>query len=147
MVDRSHKGDNAPAVPFLAPDGSPATLASFRGKPLIVNLWATWCGPCVKEMPQLDALAGSTGGRFKLIAISQNMEGKKLVDPFFAEHKLRNLEPYLDKQNVMMTSLSIDSLPLTIMYDARGKEIWRVIGVFDWSGADAKALIEEGAGA
>ncbi|MFW2831133.1 TlpA family protein disulfide reductase [Sphingomonas sp. ID0503] len=144
-VDRTHKGEEAPAVPFTGPDGGPATLASFRGKPLIVNLWATWCAPCVVEMPQLDAIAAGAGGRFELIAVSQDMAGKKEVDPFFAEHKFKALRPYLDKQNVLMEALKAETLPVTIMYDAKGKEIWRVVGKFDWAGAEAKALVEEGA--
>jgi thiol-disulfide isomerase/thioredoxin len=145
-IDRGHKGEAAPAVPFLGPDGGPATLASFRGKPLIVNLWATWCAPCIAEMPQLDAIAAGADGRFQLIAVSQDMAGKREVDPFFAKHGFKALRPYLDKQNVLMDALKADTLPVTIMYDAQGKELWRVVGAFDWAGAGAKALIAEGAG-
>ena len=146
-VDRSHKGEAAPAVPFLGPDGEPATLASFRGKPLVVNLWATWCAPCIREMPQLDALAGGAGDRFRLIVVSQDMAGKRDVDPFFAKQGFKALKPYLDKQNVLMEALKAETLPMTVLYDARGKELWRVVGAFDWAGDEAKALIDEGAGA
>ncbi|PMW91389.1 thioredoxin, partial [Pseudomonas sp. FW215-R2] len=58
-IDRSHKGEAAPTVSFEGPDGKPMTLAAFTGKPVLVNLWATWCGPCVKEMPTLDAAAAT----------------------------------------------------------------------------------------
>ena len=140
-VDITHRGETAPAVPFVAPDGSPATLATWRGKPLMVNLWATWCGPCVKEMPTLDALAAKDG-RFQIVAVSQDMAGQKEVAPFFAKNGFKTLKPYLDKQNVLMEALKMDTLPTTIFYDANGKEQWRVIGAMDWSGTKAQTLID-----
>jgi thiol-disulfide isomerase/thioredoxin len=141
-VDIAHAGKDAPAIPFAGPQGGPATLAAFRGKPLLVNLWATWCGPCVREMPALDALAQREGDRFKIIVVSQDLEGQKKVAPFFAEKKFVTLEPYLDTKNVLMTALETDTLPTTVFYDAKGKEQWRVTGAMDWSGERAKTLIE-----
>jgi thiol-disulfide isomerase/thioredoxin len=141
-VDIANAGKDAPAIPFGGPKGGPATLAAFRGKPLLVNLWATWCGPCVREMPALDALAQRERERLKIIVVSQDLEGEKKVTPFFAEHKFVTLEPYLDTKNVLMTALETDTLPTTIFYDAKGKEQWRVTGAMDWSGERAKTLIE-----
>ena len=141
-VDITNAGAAAPAVPFQRPDGSPATLATFRGKPLMVNLWATWCAPCVKEMPALDTLAGAEAGRFKILTVSQDMAGAKEVTPFFAKKKFAHLEPYLDQKNVLMQELGLDTLPTTIFYDADGKEKWRVLGAMDWKGEKAKKLIE-----
>ena len=149
-VDVSHKGEAAPAVPFLRPDGGPATLTGFRGKPLLVNLWATWCAPCIKEMPTLDRLAQERADDFQLIVVSQDIGGKRAVDPFFAKSGFKALQPYLDKQNVLMTEMKLDTLPITIFYDARGREQWRVIGSMDWAGERAKKLIDDslaGAGA
>lgn len=145
-VDLSHKGEAAPAVPFLRPDGGPATLPGFRGKPLLVNLWATWCAPCIREMPTLDRLAGERADDFQLIVVSQDIAGKRAVDPFFAKSGFKALTPYLDKQNVLMTELTLDTLPITIMYDARGREQWRVIGAMDWKGEQARKLIDEALG-
>src|SRR4051812_48263939 len=65
-IDRSHAGSPAPAAAFTDPDGEPASLADFRGKPLLLNLWATWCGPCVEEMPTLDALAARSGDKLRI---------------------------------------------------------------------------------
>jgi len=142
-LDISHRGGDMPAIPFLAPNDGPATLTQFRGKPLLLNLWATWCAPCVAEMPTLDALAGREKDRFKVMVVSQDMEGRRAVGPFFAKEKLANLEPYLDKQNVLMLALKGgDTLPITIFFDAHGKEQWRITGAMDWTGDKAKALIE-----
>lgn len=141
-VDVSQAGKDAPAVPFGNPQGGPATLATFRGKPLLVNLWATWCGPCVREMPTLDALAARESGRFRTIVVSQDLEGQAVVTPFFAKQKFTALEPYLDSKNVLMAAMETDTLPTTIFYDAQGKEQWRVMGAMDWNGERAKTLIE-----
>ena len=144
-VDRSHKGADVPAIPFLGPDGGPATLAQFRGKPLLVNLWATWCAPCVAEMPTLDALAEREKGRIQVVVVSQDLAGKRAVDPFFEKGGYKMLQPYLHKENVLMLALKSQTLPTTIYYDAKGKEQWRVVGAMDWSGEEARALMEEGA--
>jgi thiol-disulfide isomerase/thioredoxin len=141
-VDITHRGTPAPAVPFQRPDGSPATLATFRGKPLLVNLWATWCAPCVKEMPALDKLAARETARFQVLSVSQDMGGAHDVGPFFAKKKFTMLQPYLDQKNVLMGELGLDTLPTTIFYDAKGKEQWRVLGAMDWSGEKAKTLID-----
>lgn len=141
-VDISHRGTEAPAMPFVGPDGGPATLTQFRGKPLLVNLWATWCAPCIAEMPALDALAAREKDRFELIVVSQDMAGKRAVDPYFAKAGFKTLKPYLDKENVLMLALKSETLPTTIFYDAAGKEQWRVIGAMDWTGEKAKSLID-----
>ncbi len=141
-VDISNAGKQAPAMPFNGPAGGPATLAAFRGKPLLVNLWATWCGPCVREMPTLDALAAREADRFKTIVVSQDLQGQQVVAPFFAKKGFKTLEPYTDTKNVLMTALATDTLPTTIFYDAAGKEQWRVMGAMDWQGERAKTLID-----
>lgn len=143
-IDRSHRGDAEPTIPFARMDGGPATLPQFRGKPLLVNLWATWCGPCVKEMPALAALAKANEGRFTFIAVSQDMNGKAAVTPFLAAHRLTDLPVYVDTKNVLLSALRIDNLPETILYDAKGREVWRVTGDMDWSSAKAKVLVDEG---
>lgn len=141
-VDISHVGKEAPAIPFEGPNGGPATLAAFRGKPLIVNLWATWCAPCVHEMPTLDALAEREKDRLQLIVVSMDMGGRRDVDPFFAKAKFKALQPYVDKQNVLLEALRTETLPTTIFYDAKGREQWRVTGAMDWTSERARTLID-----
>jgi thiol-disulfide isomerase/thioredoxin len=144
-IDRSHKGEAAPDVSFAAAGGTggPTTLASFKGKPVLVNLWATWCAPCVKEMPTLDAAAAALGDKVPVLAISQDMEPAKAT-AFLAQRKFTHLKPYLDAKLGLSTAYGA-SLPTTILYGADGKEIWRVTGDMDWTGAQAKALLAEAA--
>lgn len=146
-VDISQRGKEMPAIPFAAPGGGPATLTQFRGKPLMVNLWATWCAPCIAEMPALDGLAAAHGDRFRLITVSQDLQGAKVVAPFFEEKGFKALTQYTDEQNVLMTALGTETLPTTVFYDAQGKELWRVYGAMDWHGAPAKKLIGDAIGA
>ena len=143
VIDRSHKGEPMAAMPFAAPGGAPATLGGFRGRPLLVNLWATWCGPCVKELPTLDVLAAREQGKLAVVAISQDNGGDAQVGPFWKSHGLKTLTPYTDPKMALMNALGIDVLPTTILYDAQGKEVWRVVGGKDWTGAEAAKLIGE----
>jgi len=146
-VDISQRGKEMPAIPFAAPGGGPATLTQFRGKPLMVNLWATWCAPCIAELPALDDIAGTQADRFRLITVSQDLEGAKVIAPFFREKGFKALTQYSDEQNVLMGAFGTETLPTTIFFDARGKELWRVYGAMDWKGTAAKKLIDDGVGA
>ena len=142
-LDRSHAGTPAPDTQFLDPDGEPTSLQAFRGRPLLVNLWATWCAPCVTEMPSLDALAARMGDRLQVVAVSQDHEGRPKVDEFFAAHRLPNLDPFLDSDLGLMTALPAATLPTTILYDSQGREVWRVTGAEDWTSERAARLIAE----
>ncbi|MDR6114086.1 MULTISPECIES: TlpA disulfide reductase family protein [unclassified Sphingomonas] len=139
-VNRSHKGEAAPTLGFTTLDGKPTTLADFRGKPVLVNLWATWCGPCVAEMPTLAATAERLKGKVAVIAVAQDEAAK--VKPFLAGRKLDALPVYLDPKLGLSVHYQAN-LPTTILYGADGKEIWRVTGGFDWAGAEAQKLLSE----
>jgi thiol-disulfide isomerase/thioredoxin len=142
-LDRSRAGSPAPAAPFEDPAGEPASLADFRGRPLLVNLWATWCAPCVAEMPTLDALAGREGDRLQVLTVSQDLDGRHKVEAFFAKQGYRNLETWLDPHMALMAALKVDTLPTTIFYDAQGRELWRVTGMEDWQSGRAALLLKE----
>ena len=141
-LDRSRAGQPAPELLFKDPSGEAVSLAEFEGKPVLLNLWATWCAPCVAEMPTLDALGGSRGD-VEVLAVSQDFGGRDKVDAFFAEHGFKSLEPYTDADMALMTALKVDTLPTTILFDREGREVWRMTGVEDWNGPRAAALIGE----
>jgi thiol-disulfide isomerase/thioredoxin len=149
-LDRSHAGTAAPDLAFQGPDGQPARLAAFRGRPLLVNLWATWCGPCVVEMPSLDALAGRQPADrgVQVVAISQDStDGRQKVSDFFARNRFQHLQPYLDTEMGLMFGLGLDTLPTTILYDSQGREVWRMVGMAEWqSDRIARLLLEADAG-
>ncbi len=141
-LDRSHAGSPAPDAAFQDPGGDPVSLADFKGKPVLVNLWATWCAPCIAEMPTLDALAAREPG-IQVLAVSQDLNGENRVDAFFAAREFEMLEPYIDPELTLMSQLKVDTLPTTILYDAQGREVWRMSGMEDWQGPRAAALIAE----
>ena len=141
-VDRSHAGENAPDASFTDPSGKSVTIADFKGKPVLLNLWATWCAPCIAEMPTLDTLAGDLDGNVTVLTVSQDLGGDEQVAPFFKKHSFANLKPYLDPQLALSTAYGVN-LPTTILYDADGKEVWRESGGMDWASAPARTLIAE----
>jgi thiol-disulfide isomerase/thioredoxin len=140
-VDRSHAGKPVPEVDLVDADEAPATLASLGGKPALVNFWAVWCAPCVKELPTLEALSKQPGAP-KVIAISEDSATRAQVDAFLEDHKLDALEVWRDPE---MTggNAGVQILPTTILVDSDGKEIWRYSGDLDWTGAEAKKLLAE----
>lgn len=145
-LDISHRGEAAPDVKFTAPDGSTVTLSNFRGKPVLVNLWATWCGPCVAEMPTLDALAARQADALTVLTVSQDMQGRALVDKWWAKQSFKQIAPYLDQENNLGFAFNTGMVPTTVLYDKDGNEIWRVIGGMDWDGPRANTLMAEAVG-
>lgn len=136
-VDRSHKGEAAPTATFQGPDGKPTTLAAFKGQPVLVNLWATWCAPCIAELPTLDALA-KRGTR--VVAVSQDTDASKAAP--FLRAKGVSLTPYRDPQLALSVAYAAN-LPTSIFYDAQGRELWRVTGGRDWTSAETATLLAE----
>jgi thiol-disulfide isomerase/thioredoxin len=142
-LDRSKAGTPAPDFAFLDPDGGEKTLADFAGRPVLVNLWATWCTPCVAEMPTLDRVAAAHGAKgLAVLTISQDTQGLSAAKAFFAKHKLPDLKAYADPENRFGFDYATGSLPTSVLYDAQGKEMVRVIGAMDWEGKEAKTLID-----
>lgn len=141
-LDISRRGTAMVDTSFQAPDGSIVRLSDFTGKPVLVNIWATWCAPCIVEMPMLDELAVREKDRLKVLVVSQDIQGAEKVVPFFARGDFRELEPYVDPENGLSFGFGSGLMPTTVLYDSRGKEVWRVIGAMDWDGAKAAALLE-----
>ncbi len=131
----------APVLHFTARDGAAKTLADFRGEPLLVNFWATWCGPCRAEMPSLDRLQAKLGSRLKILAISEDRRGATAVDPFVARMKLATLAIYLDPANDALEAFNLRGLPTSILLDRAGRMVWRVEGGVNWTSAAAEAKL------
>ena len=143
-VDRSHKGQPASDVVIMAPDGDEISLSDLRG-PMLVNLWATWCAPCVKELPTLNALANSRdeNGALTVVAVSQDMGPHGSVEAFLAKLKVDELGAYHDPKMALSSALDAQVLPTTVLFDAEGKEVWRYVGDLDWTGDEARKLLAE----
>jgi thiol-disulfide isomerase/thioredoxin len=145
----SWRGTQAPAVPFeTGPDGKTETVADLLrahpGRPLLLNLWATWCAPCIRELPGLDRLAADLAGRVTVVALSQDMEGWRKVSPFVAERNIPHLVVRLDSKMRFGLEAKAAGLPLTILYDPEGREVWRYAGDRDWTSAESRRLVGGG---
>ncbi len=143
---RDFAGSVPPAIPFeTRPDGATQTIADViaanPGTPVLVNLWATWCAPCLKELPTLDALAAATKGQLVVLPISQDMEGWRKVGPAFTPEKYPNLTTMLESQTLIGAELKAQGLPLTILYNADGMEVWRYAGDRDWNSDESRRLL------
>jgi thiol-disulfide isomerase/thioredoxin len=143
-VDRSNAGSTAPDVEFVDSGGETVTLADFGGKPVLLNLWASWCAPCVKELPTLAAL--EKAGSVQVVAVSQDSGPQTSVRAFLAKLKVEGLGAYQDSAMGLSGALGAQVLPTSVLYDADGREVWRYTGDLDWTGEEAaRLLVEAGA--
>jgi thiol-disulfide isomerase/thioredoxin len=132
----------APAAGFTDADEKPASLADFKGKPLIVNLWATWCEPCLKEMPSLDRLQSKLDGKLTVAALSEDRGGAKRVGPFVEAMGLKKLKIYLDPKGDVGHAFAVRGLPTSIVIDAQGRVVGRVEGSAEWDSAKMMAVLK-----
>jgi thiol-disulfide isomerase/thioredoxin len=142
-IDRSKAGTPLPADVIIAPDDSRAALTSISGKPTLVNLWATWCAPCVEELPTLDGLSTRVGDGGQIVLVSQDL-GDDPAGPrqFLRDGGWGRLSTWHDPENSIGLMVQAP-LPTTILYNREGKEVVRVIGPLDWQGDLARALLTE----
>ncbi len=140
-IDRSHAGTPAPKVAFERKPNAKTSLSAWRGKRVLVNLWATWCAPCIAEMPALDTLAAARAGKLVILPISQDMEGWQAVNKFFKPGKFKVLQPMLDQPGSFAEALNARGLPVSILYDEKGREVWRVAGTLKWNSPEVAAAL------
>lgn len=145
-LDIASRGKDMPDFTVTDPSGKALKLRDLKGTPVLLNLWATWCGPCVLEMPMLDKLGVTYEGKLRVLTVSQDMGGNDKVAQFFDERKFAKLEPWLDPDNNLGFFYETGMLPTTVLYDAQGKEVWRMIGAHDWSSARTAAMLAETVG-
>jgi thiol-disulfide isomerase/thioredoxin len=124
-----------PELRFQDARGKPMSLADFRGKVVLLNLWATWCTPCRIEMPALDRVQQQLGGPgFEVVALSIDRGGPDAVRPFYDEIGIRALAIYVDPSTEAMTKLKAIGIPTTLLIDREGRELWRKTGPAEWDG-------------
>ena len=130
-----------PDMAFLTADGE-TSLAAYRGKVVVLNFWATWCAPCVREMPSLDRLQAMLGGdELEVIALSEDRGGMPLVIGFYKRYGLEHLARYLDPSGRVAAALGVVGMPTTVVIDREGREIGRMVGPTEWDSPAALALI------
>ncbi|NJO56400.1 MAG: TlpA family protein disulfide reductase [Rhodospirillales bacterium] len=132
-----------PAFTFADGAGQPRSLADFHGKVVLLNLWATWCAPCRKEMPGLDRLQGARGGpTFEVVALSVDRQGAAVAQKFLNDIGVKNLRLHIDSGSRSLSTWAITGLPTTILIGRDGREIGRLAGPAEWDTPDAIRLIE-----
>lgn len=132
------------AVEFADPAGGTHTLADYKGKVVLVNFWATWCAPCRKEMPALDALQSELGGEdFQVVTIATGRNAVPKIHEFFAETGVTNLPVLLDPRQQLARDMGVVGLPVTVLIDRDGNEIARLMGDDHWDSDGAKTLIRQ----
>lgn len=139
VIDRSHKGSELPDFTLKDPAGKELQLKGLKGKPFLLNLWATWCGPCVAELPQLDRLSA----KVKVVTINQDIGQSDKVGAFLKARGVTRLEAWLDPANDLAFHYEAQTLPTTIYYDAGGREVWRFTGAHDWESAETEGWLAE----
>jgi thiol-disulfide isomerase/thioredoxin len=131
-----------PEVKFQDGEGKERTLADWRGKVVLLNLWATWCVPCRREMPALDRLQQELGSdKFEVVAVSVDRKGIAGAKKFLNDTKVGKLALFVDPTMRMTSQLRAPGLPATLLIDAQGREIGRLLGPAEWDSEDAKRLI------
>lgn len=131
------------AATFKDAEGRERSLAEWRGKTVLVNLWATWCAPCREEMPALSSLQRELGGDdFEVVAISIDQKGPEVAAKFLSEIGVDNLPLYIDSSTKILNDLKGVGLPSTILIDREGYELGRLLGPAVWDSEEAKRLIE-----
>ncbi len=132
----------APSIPILDAKGSTLHLSDFRGKVVLLNFWATWCAPCVREMPSLDRLQAEMGSdNFMVLALSIDREGLEVVTPFFNQLGLKSLAVFLDPKGAMSSSFRVRGLPTSYVIDHRGRIAGKLEGPAEWDTDEAKTLM------
>jgi thiol-disulfide isomerase/thioredoxin len=133
-----------PELQFTDAAGNPRTLADFKGKTVLLNLWATWCLPCRKEMPALDRLQATLGGEdFEVVPVSIDRKGMDAVNKFYAEIGLQHLARYVaPAANRALDQFGVFGLPATLLIDRSGQELGRLVGPAEWDSPEMIAFLK-----
>jgi len=131
------KGDAAPDFTLPDLDGKMVRLSDQKGKVVFLNIWATWCPPCVQEMPSMEKLHQALNGEdFQILAVSIDTQGAEAVRPFMKKHKL-NFTALVDKEETTKSAYQTTGVPETFIIDRNGTIVEKVIGPREWASSDA----------
>ncbi len=137
------KPTQVPEFKFVDADGAEKTLKDWSGKVVVLNLWATWCGPCRHEMPSFDRLKAKFGAdNFDVVAISIDQGGRDKPAQFLKKIKIKNLKLYHDPKALLNVTLRVPGMPTTLLIGRDGKEIGRLAGPAEWDSEDAIKLVQ-----
>lgn len=132
----------APAIPLADTSGQSVELSNLRGKLVLVNLWATWCEPCLREMPSLERLQSRLGERIAVLAVSEDRGGDKIVAPFIAKLGLKSVKIYIDPKSEVGHAFGARGLPTSFLIDRDGKVLGRVEGAAEWDSPKILSVLE-----
>ncbi len=141
-MDRKAPPEAPPAQGFADADGKPVSLADFTGRGIVLNLWATWCVPCVAEMPALDSLAKRLASDdITILPLSSDRGGAPVVQKFYAAHGIAHLGTWIDNHGMAARAWGARGLPTTLIINRQGLEVARLEGAIDWSTDSALSTI------
>ena len=129
----------APPISLVDLAGNTVSLSEFAGRLVLINLWATWCEPCLREMPSLERLQSRLGDQITVVAISEDRGGGKTVEPFINKLGLKSFKTYLDPKSDVGRAFKVAGLPTSFLIDREGKVLGRVEGAAEW---DSPKLLE-----
>ena len=132
----------APRVPLSNGEGLPVFLSDFEGKVVLVNFWATWCAPCVQEMPGIDRLQAKLGGKdFTVVVVNEDRGGFARAKPFLEKLGTTHLVLYVDSKMAMMRAFKVRGLPTSFLLDRQGRIVGKLEGIAEWDTPEVEDLI------
>jgi thiol-disulfide isomerase/thioredoxin len=133
-----------PSAVFVAPDGSTHRLEEFKGRGMVVNMWATWCAPCVAEMPSLQALSKALGpADIAVLPLSSDRGGADAVRSWYQEHGITALPVLLDPKGALARAFNARGIPTTVIINTAGQVVARLEGAADWASPEAQTLVRK----
>jgi thiol-disulfide isomerase/thioredoxin len=138
----SPKPSPAPAISLTDTAGNKVDLSGFGGKLVILNLWATWCEPCLREMPSLERLQSRLGDKVAVLSVSEDRGGTKIVEPFIAKLGLKSVKIYVDPKSEVGHVFTVQGLPTSLVIGRDGNLRGRVEGAAEWDSAKMLGVLE-----
>ncbi len=116
-------------------------LSRYGGKAIVLNFWATWCAPCIRELPALNRLSAGASAGVVVLPVSEDREGGAIVRKFLDVNKLSNLPALIDPKGQLARTLKVSGLPTTVLFNRQGREVGRLVGIAEWDHADVRRYL------